>query len=113
MKRAAVFAMVTLFGAAQLPILPTDADAANVRRHLRCAPLQVPTVGFLSPASARWALLITNSWSLTIPKGTTFTVTVDRRSSTFRSASALGPGQTTGYGNYGSKPQSCSVSVPG
>ncbi len=113
MKLHAPIAILLLSAAAVSSILPTDADAANVRRHLKCVPIQLPSVGFFSPTSSRWSLIITNTWSLTIPKGTTFTVTVDRRSSTFKSGSALGPGQTTAYGNYGSNPQPCSVSVPG
>ena len=117
MKRYAPIAILLLSVAAVSPILPTDADAANVRRHLKCVPLQVPSVGFFSPSSSRWSLIITNTWSLTIPKGTTYTVTVGRRpamlSATFKSGSALGPGQSTGYGNYGSKPEPCNVSVPG
>jgi hypothetical protein len=113
MKHAHAIALTTLVLATALLILPTGADAANIRRHLKCAPIQIPSVGLFAPAPVVWSLIITNTWSLTIPKGTTYTVTVDRRSSTFKSGSALGPGQSTGYGNYGSKPQSCNVSVPG
>ena len=113
MKRHATIAMLLLSAAAIFPVLSSDADAANIRRHLKCDPFQLPSISFLTPSPAHWALLITNTWSLTIPKGTTFTVTVDRRSSTFKSGAALGSGQSTMYGNYGGKPQSCNVSVPG
>ena len=112
MKRHIFIAGLLLSAAAQLPFPSTNADAANVRRHLRCESLALPIVTFSGPSTI-WSLRITNSWSLTIPKGTTYTVTVDRRSSTFKSGAALGPGQQTMYGGYNSKPQSCSVTVPG
>lgn len=113
MKRFYAVALATLASATTLLLLPTDADAANVRRHLKCDSLQLPSVSFLTQSPERWGLIITNTWNLTIPKGTTFTVTVDRRSSAFKSTGALSQGQSTIYGAYGSKPQSCSVTVPG
>ena len=64
------------------------------------------------PNPALTAIVITNNWSFTIPKGTTYTITADRRSSSYKSRSALGPGRTLTVGGYGPV-STCNVSVPG
>lgn len=111
---AAILAAVALAEFAFAWVDP--AAAQTVRRNLRCelvATIAPDSGGILPDFSAQTAR-ITNPWSLTIPTGTTFTVFVARKRSTFTSSKALGAGQSLFVGRYsGVNPPTCLASVPG
>lgn len=91
------------------------ASAATVRRHLRCelVPMLMPGAGGIVPTLGQ-AAQITNTWAMVIPKGTTYSLTVSRRTSTFKSSKALGQGQALVMGSYsGVNPPTCIATVPG
>lgn len=110
--------IATALAVATMALLWSDTGAAQtVRRNLRCELIPAPTSGgggFLSLDLSARAARITNQWSLTIPRGTTYTVVVNRQRKTYSSKSALGPGQSLLLGSYrGINSSACGASVPG
>jgi hypothetical protein len=89
-------------------------EAANVRRHLNCTLLPPIGVGGLfGGPQVPQQMLIRNTWSLSIPKGTLYTYRINRSSKSFKSAAALASGGTMQLRIYAGGATSCDVSVPG
>jgi hypothetical protein len=91
---------------------PAEA-APTVRRHLKCTLLPPIGVGglFSGPQVAQ-QMIIQNTWSITVPRGTLYTYRINRSSKSFRSSAALGPGGTMRLSIYAGGATTCDVSIP-
>lgn len=95
-------------------MLDIPADAAVVRRHLHCQAVSHVIAGITSNQIGS-TVKITNNWSLTIPKGTVYSLRLAGHSSSFKSSKALGPGQIMNIAGptLASVIVQCDVTIPG
>jgi hypothetical protein len=83
--------LALVLGTGLVALAAQPAGAAVVRRHIDCFVLAAGVGGLLGGPPQMFAT-VTNSTSATIPGGTTYSLTVEGRHLTYRSAAPLGPG---------------------
>ena len=94
------YLVASILGLTSAFLLAQPADAATVRRHLRCTTVGGGlTIPVLIPTTLPGIASITNNWSTPVPAGAAFTLTVGHHSIEFTLPQEVAPGASFGAGH--------------